>query len=96
VGQRQRALEAVVIAAFEDFYPDQDVVVTGHMDFKGCWPSLWLTIWEQYSVKALATEGPSHAYFHQGFWRFMDTGRDKRVLQDFWATPNAPWKIWSE
>ncbi len=43
MGQRRRALEAVVIAAFDDCYRDQDVVVTGHMGFKGGWLSLWLT-----------------------------------------------------
>jgi CDP-glucose 4,6-dehydratase len=31
------------IAAFDDCYRGQDVVVTGHMGFKGGWLSLWLT-----------------------------------------------------
>jgi len=25
----------------------------------------------------------------------MDTLRDKNVLEDLWASGNAPWKIWS-
>ena len=31
------------VPAFGDCYRDQDVVVTGHMGFKGGWLSLWLT-----------------------------------------------------
>ena len=29
-----------------------------------------------------------------GFWRPMDTLRDKNQLEEFWASGVAPWKIW--
>jgi glucose-1-phosphate cytidylyltransferase len=34
------------------------------------------------------------AYHHRGFWRAMDTLRDKRELEEMWANAKAPWKIW--
>ena len=34
------------------------------------------------------------AYKHEGFWHPMDTLRDKRKLEELWATANPPWKSW--
>lgn len=34
------------------------------------------------------------AYKHTGFWQCMDTVRDKQILDEMWATSNAPWKLW--
>ena len=34
------------------------------------------------------------AYEHQGFWRPMDTLRDKKQLEDLWVKGNPPWKLW--
>lgn len=33
------------------------------------------------------------AYRHEGFWQCMDTLRDRRMLEELWAT-KPPWKIW--
>ena len=34
------------------------------------------------------------AFPHTGFWRPMDTLRDKTVLEELWTSGNAPWKTW--
>ncbi|HVZ10669.1 glucose-1-phosphate cytidylyltransferase [Rhodopila sp.] len=52
------------------------------------------TVWEQEPMRALAAEGNLSVYFHRGFWQPMDTLRDKRQLEELWATGKAPWKLW--
>ena len=53
-----------------------------------------LTIWEREPMENLARQEMLAAYRHQGFWQNMDTLRDKMYLEDLWASPNPPWKIW--
>ena len=36
--------------------------------------------------------GQLMAYKHEGFWRCMDTKRDKDSLEEIWQTGSAPWK----
>ena len=45
-------------------------------------------------LKDLADDNELAAYEHNGFWRPMDTLRDKTQLEDLWNAGNAPWKIW--
>ena len=52
------------------------------------------TVWEQEPMQRLAADGELSVYFHQGFWQPMDTLRDKRQLEDLWASGKAPWKLW--
>ena len=52
------------------------------------------TIWEREPLESLAADGQLHAYRHLGFWQPMDTLRDKRHLEELWATGRAPWKLW--
>ena len=52
------------------------------------------TVWEREPLERLATEGNLAAYKHEGFWHPMDTLRDKIVLEELWASGQAPWKIW--
>ena len=33
-------------------------------------------------------------YRHDGFWKCMDTQRDKMQLEQMWQEGNAPWKLW--
>ena len=35
-----------------------------------------------------------NAYKHKGFWRPMDTLRDKTNLEELWQSKKAPWKLW--
>lgn len=52
------------------------------------------TSWEEISLKRLQEDGQLMAYRHTGFWKAMDTLRDKRELESLWKTGNAPWKVW--
>jgi len=52
------------------------------------------TIWERFPLENLARDGQLHAYKHTGFWKCMDTLRDKIELEKLWEGGNAPWKIW--
>lgn len=53
-----------------------------------------ITVWEQEPLTKLAQDGQLMAFEHHGFWQPMDTLRDKQLLEDLWATGNAPWKKW--
>ena len=52
------------------------------------------TIWEHGPLESLASSGQLKAFSHKGFWRPMDTLRDKNYLEELWAKGNAPWKVW--
>jgi glucose-1-phosphate cytidylyltransferase len=52
------------------------------------------TVWEREPMERLASEDRLAAYKHPGFWHPMDTLRDKAVLEDLWASGQAPWKVW--
>ncbi len=52
------------------------------------------TSWEREPLESLAREGELVAYRHYGFWRPMDTLRDKNVLTAQWESGEAPWKVW--
>lgn len=52
------------------------------------------TPWETTPLEELAGDGQLAAFFHNGFWRPMDTLRDKTLLEEYWRTGSAPWKIW--
>ena len=53
-----------------------------------------MTIWEREPMKKLCKENQLNAYKHNGFWRPMDTLRDKNFLKDLWVSKKAPWKLW--
>jgi glucose-1-phosphate cytidylyltransferase len=52
------------------------------------------TSWEGKPLDSLAGRGQLMAFEHHGFWRPMDTLRDKNQLEELWASGAAPWKIW--
>lgn len=52
------------------------------------------TSWERYPLEKLATEGELMAFQHTGFWKPMDTLRDKLELETAWNAGTADWKIW--
>ena len=52
-------------------------------------------VWEHEPMKKLARETQLKCFKHSGFWRPMDTLRDKKILEELWINDNAPWKIWS-
>ncbi len=54
------------------------------------------SIWEKKPLEAIAAERQLNAYQHTGFWKPMDTLRDKRELEELWNTGKAPWKVWND
>ena len=46
------------------------------------------------ALERLAADRQLAAFRHGRFWQCMDTLRDKRLLEDFWHTGRAPWKVW--
>jgi glucose-1-phosphate cytidylyltransferase len=53
------------------------------------------TPFEGAPLTGLAADGELMAFRHTGFWRPMDTLRDKRQLEELWETGAAPWKVWA-
>ncbi len=54
------------------------------------------TILERAPLEDLAKDGELYTYRHEGFWKCMDTLRDKMQLQDMYDNDNAPWISWKE
>ena len=54
------------------------------------------TIWERGPLEGIARDGKLQAYRHSGFWKPMDTLRDKVELNEMWASDKAPWKVWND
>ena len=52
------------------------------------------TILERKPLEHLAETGQFNAYKHTGFWRAMDTLRDKNELIEMWTKGTAPWALW--
>lgn len=52
------------------------------------------TMWEHEPLENLARDGELIAYQHTDFWQCMDTLREKHILENFWQSGNAPWKVW--
>ena len=46
------------------------------------------------TLEKLSQEGKLTVFPHEGFWRCMDTQRDKQQLEKLWASGKAPWKVW--
>lgn len=52
------------------------------------------TIFERDPLERLAKDNKLGAYKHGGFWKPMDTLRDKNELEELWSKGKAPWKLW--
>jgi len=50
-------------------------------------------MWEAAPLDDLAADGEIAAFRHHGFWKCMDTLREKEALEAMWQR-NAPWKTW--
>lgn len=53
------------------------------------------TTFEKEPLENLAKEGELYSYKHDGFWKCMDTLRDKNQLNEMWANNKAKWKSWN-
>lgn len=54
------------------------------------------TIFERTPMEKLAADHKMAAYKHHGFWKPMDTLRDKTDLESKWNKKEAPWKLWND
>lgn len=54
------------------------------------------TVFEKGPLERAAADGQLMAYKHTGFWKCMDTQREKNQLEQMWASGQAPWKTWSD
>ncbi len=52
------------------------------------------TVFEKEPLTELAAKGQLAAYRHDGFWKCMDTQREKEQLEMMIAKGNAPWMVW--
>jgi glucose-1-phosphate cytidylyltransferase len=53
------------------------------------------TIFEQEPLVNLAKNNQLMSFKHKGFWKAMDTLKDKQNLNNFWKDGKAPWRVWS-
>ncbi len=54
------------------------------------------TAFEHRPLSDLSRNGELMAKTHDGFWKPMDTLRDKVQLEKMWDEGQAPWKIWKD
>ncbi|HEX3391238.1 MAG TPA: sugar phosphate nucleotidyltransferase [Solirubrobacteraceae bacterium] len=50
------------------------------------------SVLERQPLEGLAGNDQLRAYRHEGFWECMDTYKDAVVLNDLWASGQAPWR----
>jgi glucose-1-phosphate cytidylyltransferase len=52
------------------------------------------SVLERQPLERLAADGQLAVYRHEGYWRPMDTMRERRALEEEWANGKPPWKRW--
>ena len=53
------------------------------------------TVWEREPLQQIARDCELMAHNHEGFWKPMDTLRDKNQLEVLIKTGEAPWMVWN-
>ena len=54
------------------------------------------TVWEQEPLRGLAADDQLASYAYEGFWKAMDTLRERNEMQALWDSGSAPWKTWRD
>ena len=52
------------------------------------------TVFEQEPIMNLAKDGQLYTYKHKGFWKPLDSLKDKNDLNELWYEDKAIWKVW--
>lgn len=101
IGQRFGVLEVDADGAIREFREKSDddgkIVNGGFMMME---PAVFDyiegdgTVFEKEPLENLARDGQLMVYRHDGFWKCMDTQRDRMQLEKMWQEGSAPWKIW--
>lgn len=47
-------------------------------------------------IPKLSERGEITTYKHEGFWRAVETNRDKSDMEGLWNAGMAPWKVWED
>lgn len=53
-------------------------------------------MFEKEPIERVSADGQLMAYRHTGFWKCMDTQRDRQQLEELAAAGNAPWMVWKK
>ena len=53
-------------------------------------------VWERGPMSKLVEMGELMSYHHFGFWKCMDTRREREQLEEIWESGKAPWKKWQD
>ena len=51
-------------------------------------------VWENDVLTKLSSKGTLYCHEHSGFWKPMDTLKDRMDLEKLWEANSAPWKKW--
>lgn len=51
-------------------------------------------IFERGPLENMVKDNQLYSYKFDGFWKCMDTLRDKTQFCDMWSSGDAPWKVW--
>ena len=54
------------------------------------------TVFERGPLESLVRDGELMSYRHEGFWQCMDSLREYQLLEKYWESGNAPWKLWKD
>ena len=52
------------------------------------------TVWENEPLESLVSDNQLAVFKHDGFWKAMDTLRDKEALEELYTNNKALWKVW--
>jgi len=52
------------------------------------------TSWEREPLENIAKDKGLAAFKHEGFWKPMDSLKDKQDLNNYWDSDKAEWKVW--
>ncbi len=53
-----------------------------------------MLVFEDKPITSAVKDKQISAFTHNGFWQCMDTPREYQLLNNYWNSDNAPWKIW--
>jgi len=85
-------VEQVIRDADEDLIIVRSTVMPGFCDYI----EEDKTIWEREPLEKLASNNQLTAFKHYGFWKPMDTLRDKMQMEKIWQNDDPAWKVWSD